>query len=181
MSEKWHGNIDPRKRQSRTSEGWEDMIETRSDAHREYQVMCLRLRGNQLSFSPQARILEVGSGNGVFTKYLLEMGHDVVALDARPRGHADIPVAQLRAEELPFDETDTAQRFDLIIEHAVFDPNEYEQDLKAIFSEFGRVLEKGGIVYCNSLHITEPELIAALPQSLKLAVYEGHYAILVKE
>lgn len=58
--------------------------------------------------SPGAKILDLGCGSGRDSKYFAQRGYDVVAVDPSPamcdytRSIVDIPVIQMRAEDLDF-------------------------------------------------------------------------------
>ncbi len=162
---------------------WEDSIRSQRDAERLLRGLLRDFEKIGVTITKDTAILEIGSGNGVLTKYLCDQGYDVMAIDMRPRGIPNIPVAKLRAEELPFDQTDSKQCFDLIIAAGVLDPgvSDYGQDMLKILKEFARILIPGGFVYITGGHMTSSELAASMPASLTLVVDEHFFYILEKE
>ncbi len=158
---------------------WEDIVRNVDQARTNFRGICMRLKELGFIIDTKTKILEVGSGRGVFARYLVDSGYDIIAVDINPRGDTSIPVAKASIEALPFDESDSLQRFDLIAGFGLIDPDVYEQDIKKIFSEMSRVLEIGGYVYLSPiLNVTKRELELSLPATLKLVVSEPFLSIL---
>lgn len=121
-------------------------------------------RVNRLtSFSPGARVLEVGCGQGHLTRALAAQGVDIIGIDANPNAPeiaGNGLVRFMNAESLDF-ENDS---FDVVISvHAL----EHIPDLDSALSEIARVLEPGG----EAVHIYPAEPIQgmyAVPTSVIL-------------
>lgn len=132
---------DPRMWSGGPIKDWEDGIENAREAKLFFEFVIGKLE-KYGSLSKDTKILEIGSGNSILTKYLQDQGYDAVGLDARPRGEAKNLVAG-RIEQLPFpDET-----FGLILSFSVFDKGVYRQNQPAMVKEIARVLQKGGIYF----------------------------------
>lgn len=121
-------------------------------------------RVNRLtSFSPGARVLEVGCGQGHLTRALAAQGVDIIGIDANPNAPeiaGNGLVRFMNAESLDF-ENDS---FDVVISvHAL----EHIPDLDSALSEIARVLKPGG----EAVHIYPAEPIQgmyAVPTSVIL-------------
>ena len=160
---------------------WETMIDSPESARTQFKHMCADFEDLGFRIDTKTKMLEVGSGKGVFTRYLVDFGCDVVAVDINPRGDTSIPVARISVEYLPFDETDPLQRFDLVIGFGFIDPKVYIQNIGNIFSELERVLEDKGYIYLMPLHnISKEELELSLPFSLKVVVFDYYHVIIQK-
>lgn len=160
--------------------GWEDRINSPQNAAKEFRAMHFYLKESGFELNSSTRILEIGSGTGVFAKHLTDQGYDVVAVDARPRGEEGIQVARLRVEDLPFDERDENQRFDLIVGLSVFDDTVYNQNHVKMLEEVARVLEVGGRAYFSPVHIGIAQLTESLPDSLEVLKGDMAFVILRK-
>ncbi len=111
-----------------------------------------------LSLLPEVknkRVLDAGCGPGVYVEILVEMGAEVVALDANTKmvalararlgEQAQVIQASLEAPlDFLADET-----FDLVLAPLVMD---YIRDWRATFSEFRRVLQPGGVLVFSLEH-----------------------------
>ncbi len=121
---------------------WEDGTEE-NNAELFYRAFQRKLEELGVVIPADAKILEIGSGNNVFLRYLQKMGLDAVGVDANPRGEKTKNVIEARIEQLPFpDET-----FGFIFANFVFDLSVYRQDQLAMVKEIARVLEHGGIFF----------------------------------
>lgn len=87
----------------------------------------------------QARVLEVGGGNGLLAGRLAEMGFDVISIDPEPREPSYFPVARGDCTRLEFEDG----AFDVIFSSNVL---EHVDDLGAALAEMRRVLKEGGIM-----------------------------------
>ncbi len=129
---------------------WEEGIERESSAKMHYEHLQTKLEELGVAIPADAKILEIGSGNNVFLRYLQKLGLDAVGVDAKPRGERTENIVRARIEQLPFpDET-----FGLIISNAVFDSDVYHQEQLAMVKEIARVLKHGGI-YFGTLNYDE--------------------------
>ena len=101
------------------------------------------------------RILDAGCGPGVYAEILVGMGAEVVALDAN---HKMVAAARARlgekaqviqaSLEKPLDLLEE-EGFDMIVAPLVMD---YIYDWRGTFSEFHRVLKKGGVLVFSIEH-----------------------------
>ncbi len=112
-------------------------------------------RVNRLtSFSPGARVLEVGCGQGHLTRALAAQGVDIIGIDANPNAPeiaGNGLVRWMNAESLDFEDN----TFDVVISvHAL----EHIPDLESALSEIARVLKPGG----EAVHIYPAEPIMGL-------------------
>ncbi|MGH3649112.1 MAG: class I SAM-dependent methyltransferase [Acidimicrobiia bacterium] len=93
-----------------------------------------------VKIEPDARVLEVGCGQGHLTKAIFERGIDIVGIDANPRAPevaGDGLVRHMDAESLDFDDA----TFDVIVSvHAI----EHIPGLEIALAEMVRVLRPGG-------------------------------------
>lgn len=87
----------------------------------------------------QARVLEVGGGNGLLAGRLAEMGFDVISIDPEPREPSFFPVRKGDCAKLEFEDGS----FDVIFSSNVL---EHVDDLGAALAEMRRVLKEGGIM-----------------------------------
>jgi len=84
-------------------------------------------------------VLEIGGGNGLWAKYLADMGFDVVSIDPEPREPSYFPVRKGNSTDLDFED----KSFDIIISSNAL---MYISDLNTAFSEMKRVLKSSGIM-----------------------------------
>ena len=122
---------------------WEEGVTDEDRAETVYAIFQKRLKEANITIPVDAKVLEIGSGRGVFLRYLQKLGFDAVGVDARPRGEQDNKVVRARVEQLPFPD----ESFNLIFSNAVFDRELYHQDQLAMVKEIVRVLKHGGIYY----------------------------------
>ena len=108
--------------------------------------------------SPNPKILELGSGNGIALEEMKKEGLDAVGVDLRPRSDKDVVQVAARIEQLPFAD----ESFDLIYSSSVFDDDLYKQDQRAMLEECARVLKKGGL-FVGSVH---NDITDKMPESL---------------
>lgn len=86
-----------------------------------------------------AKLLEIGGGNGLLAKCLVDMGFDVVSIDPEPRQKSYFPVRRGDCRHLEFDN----ESFDIIFSSNVL---EHVVDLPIGLREMKRVLKPGGIM-----------------------------------
>jgi len=132
---------DVRKGRMSWVQGWEESVKDDIDAKIRLEVFEDRL--NEIGINiKNSKVLEIGSGNGVFLDYLRKQGIDAFGADSRPRGETkELPIITARIEQLPFpDET-----FDIILSNAVFATSVYDQSHRLMMKEISRVLKHGGI------------------------------------
>ena len=131
------------------SYNWEDVSEHMIDVW--FRKLKRTLSENGRPLDAQTKVLEIGSGDGLFLKEMRENQIDAVGIDARPRavGNVDGQV-QGRIERLPFADN----TFDVVVSIAqVFDSSVYHHDPRLMASEVARVLKRGGIY----VGFTEPD------------------------
>lgn len=134
---------DPRVYSFGGMDGWQEGIENEGDADAYYIHLQKKLEELGVVVPFNAKILEIGSGNSVFLRYLQKLGLDAIGVDAKPRGEKAANIVRARIEQLPFpDET-----FGLVFSNAVFDSGVYHQDQLAMVKEVARVLKHGGIYF----------------------------------
>ena len=123
---------------------WEEGVESVREAKHLYEdVIKDTLEKLGIPLNADTKILEIGSGSNVLLKFFQGKGHNIVGVDARPRGGKEGKIVAGRIEQLPFqDET-----FDLIISNSVFDDIVYNQDQLSMVKEMARVLKKGGVYF----------------------------------
>ena len=98
---------------------------------------------------PGARILDLGCGSGRDSKYFVQHGYDVLALDPSPAmcGHTrsivDIPVFQMKAEDMSFH-----NEFDAVWACASLLHVPRDQQKKVMIL-IGKALKPEGICYCS--------------------------------
>lgn len=105
-----------------------------------------------INLSPNAKILELGSGKGSLLALLRREGFDAVGVDSRPRGNADGLMVKARIEQLPFPE----KSFDAIVSVMAFQKNAYEQDQNMMIDEICRVLKPNGVYVHMGEEISYP-------------------------
>lgn len=99
--------------------------------------------------SPGCRILDLGCGSGRDSRYFSERGCDVVALDPsramceQTRAFANVPVLNMRAEEMRF-----TNEFDAVWACAslLHVPRDKQLDTLILI---GNALKAGGVCYCS--------------------------------
>ena len=99
--------------------------------------------------SPGAKILDLGCGSGRDSRYFRQCGYDVIAVDPsskmceQTRSIADIPVFQMKAEDISF-----KNEFDAVWACAsLLHVSETKQ--KKVLMLIGEALRPGGICYCS--------------------------------
>ena len=120
---------------------WEEGIEDESSADAMLYMLKSGLKENGIDLNQHSKILEVGSGLGIFTEYLRKNGYNAVGVDARPRGAVRDGIVAARIEQLPFQNN----TFDIVLANGVFDTNVYEQDQTLMVQELGRILRVDGV------------------------------------
>ena len=99
--------------------------------------------------SPGAKILDLGCGSGRDSKYFVQRGYDVVAVDPSPamcdhtRSIVDIPFIQMKAEDLDF-----YNEFDAVWACASL-LHVPKNDQKKVMWQIAKSLKEGGICYCS--------------------------------
>ncbi|OGJ02200.1 hypothetical protein A3G98_02100 [Candidatus Nomurabacteria bacterium RIFCSPLOWO2_12_FULL_37_8] len=87
------------------------------------------------------KVLEIGSGNGIFLDFLRKKGVNAVGLDVRSGGYGSPQVAA-RIEQIPL----KSDEFDLVLSLGnVFDQMVYDQDHDLMIREIYRVLKPKGL------------------------------------
>lgn len=111
-----------------------------------------------LSLLPEVRgrqVLDAGCGPGAYTRWLVEQGAQVVAVDASPKM---IALARQRVgsgatfHQLDLDQPLTlfhAESFDLVLSALTIS---YIEDLQRLFAEFARILRPGGSFVFSTHH-----------------------------
>jgi len=107
-----------------------------------------------LTITPQTRILDLCCGSGQATKFLVQQSQEVTGLDASPlslkRAQQNVPAAsyvEAFAENMPFSDN----QFDIV--HTSVALHEMEtMQLRQILQEVYRVLKPGGIFALIDLH-----------------------------
>jgi demethylmenaquinone methyltransferase/2-methoxy-6-polyprenyl-1,4-benzoquinol methylase len=131
----------------------------------------------QLSLSPEARVLDLCCGGGQATKYLIESFSNVTGLDASPislkRASKLVPSAhyvEALAENMPFNDSS----FDLVHSSVALHEMNTVQ-LEQIFQQVYRVLAPGGFFVFLDLHSpTNPLVWPGL--SLFMSLFETETA-----
>jgi SAM-dependent methyltransferase len=101
---------------------------------------------------PVGRALDAACGTGRHSRYLAQLGHEVVGVDASPDmlGHARaaVPDAQFRSGDLYALPVGDAE-VDLVVCALALS---HVADLSGVFAEFARVLRAGGHLVVSDLH-----------------------------
>ncbi|OGG77640.1 hypothetical protein A3B35_01315 [Candidatus Kaiserbacteria bacterium RIFCSPLOWO2_01_FULL_54_24] len=108
-----------------------------------YRDMVHKLHNCGVTLPPDAKYLEVGSGNGKFLEHLRQQGLNVVGVDRWPRGPG---IKQADTMALPQQDGSV----DCVITKHIFDGWHYNQNLhdqEIMLSEIVRVLKKSGVYY----------------------------------
>ncbi len=99
--------------------------------------------------APGCRILDLGCGSGRDSRYFSEKGYDIVAIDPskamceQTRAVANVPVFQMKAEEMDFlDEFDGVWACASLL-HV---PREQQEHTLRLI---GKTLKTGGVCYCS--------------------------------
>lgn len=119
----------------------QNIITSNEDAATAYEYFQEILKKNGIDLNKDTKVLEIGSGNGVFLNYLKQQGVNAVGVDVRPEREGGVPQAIARIEELPFAD----DSFDVVFSISVFDSGIYNQDQKLMLKEISRVLKQGGV------------------------------------
>ncbi len=109
--------------------------------------------------TPGCRILDLGCGSGRDSKYFADKGYDVVAVDPSPamcaqtRSLVDIPVLEMKAEDIPF-----SNEFDAVWACASLLHVSKDNQSKTLRS-IGEALKTGGICYCSWKYGEEERIV----------------------
>jgi ubiquinone/menaquinone biosynthesis C-methylase UbiE len=131
---------------------WAEIYDTDNNPTRDLNAQTLRKASLSLE---NKRILEVGCGTGLNTKYLAQNAKQVVGLDI---SEEMLEVARQRISEknVRFKIGDITNNwniktasFDVIVANLVL---EHIENLRHVFNEAYRVLHYGGILYIAELH-----------------------------
>ena len=136
--------LDPRLHADRgQSDAWED-IGALDDLDMTDFMKVLRSEHN-VQLDKQSSILEVGVGKARLFKRLRSEGYDVTGVEARKRDEhtPDLPVANIRIEEMPF--SGKTATFDMVIGSSIFDKEVYIQNQKLMLKRIVDSLRPGGI------------------------------------
>jgi ubiquinone/menaquinone biosynthesis C-methylase UbiE len=134
---------DPRFLRFSPVKDWEEGVENESNASLFTRDLREVLEKHNVRLTPNAKVLEIGSGNSIFLNALQKEGYDAVGVDARPRGEKVEDVVAARIEQLPFKD----ESFELVVALSVFDSTVYKQNQQEMIREIARVLKHGGVVY----------------------------------
>jgi SAM-dependent methyltransferase len=133
------------------AQSYADMADSPVDDVYEYEVNFPSI----LSLCPSSAldVLDLGSGNGVFTKLLAERYQHVIGSDVAPNM---VQIAQRTFPEIPFQVLDLEERFplsensfDLIVIKLVL---MFVENLENVAKECSRLLRKGGSVVISVHH-----------------------------
>lgn len=115
------------------------------------------------NLKPGARILEIGCGDGEFTKRLIRLDMDIIATDITPRviSRAEkenkskkVKFHVANAERLNF----KANSFDLVCGVSIL----HHLNLEKTISEIERVLKKGGYLFFTEPNLLNPQVFLGL-------------------
>jgi len=132
---------DPRREQNSPHRNWEEGVQTQESAEGMFYLLTTALTENKIEINSSTKILEIGSGLGVFIDYLRKNGYDATGVDARPRGKISEGIVAARIEQLPF----SNETFNIVVANGVFDSGVYNQDQVLMIKEISRVLATGGV------------------------------------
>ena len=131
---------------------WSDIYDTNINLTRDLDSNVTRSLLADRQFDS---ILELGCGTGKNTVFFAEVGKHVHALDFS-QGMLQKAKEKVKAENVRFERADLTrhwpcedQAYDLISCNLVL---EHIEDLKHIFAEAARVLQRGGMFLVNELH-----------------------------
>lgn len=122
-------------------------VEYRSARQQKYLISAFRRVCGVIP--PQAKILDVGCGNGIFSHALLG-GRSVIGVDYSASmcflaNKRNLRAFQANAFALPFAD----QQFDLVYSAELL---QYAEDLTALLAEFARICKPGGRVIVSTLN-----------------------------
>jgi 2-polyprenyl-6-hydroxyphenyl methylase/3-demethylubiquinone-9 3-methyltransferase len=124
------------------------------DSNAVYTRQKLKRIEAQFGIGPPARVLDIGSAQGLFVIAANELGYDCIGVEPSPEARRTAeelgarlgvanPVSAGWAEDLPFEDAS----FDVIHASSVF---EHVIELKKALSEAARVLRPGGVLWFSS-------------------------------
>jgi SAM-dependent methyltransferase len=150
MSEEKPPKLFPNDIHRHETDRWEGSVENEKDAKGWFKAFEHRLTELGVEIR-ESKVLEIGSGNNIFLKYLREQGVKAVGVGALPRGKTEgLPVVAARIEQLPFPN----ESFDIVVSTGVFNASEYNQDQPQMMENIARVLKPGGY-YIGALNDTK--------------------------
>ena len=111
--------------------------------------VCMLYKEFEKYLKPGCRILDLGCGSGRDSRYFVEKGYTVVAIDPSPvmckktKEVAGVPTYMMRAEELLFE-----NEFDAVWACASL-LHVSREDQVVVLQKIERALRKDGILYCS--------------------------------
>jgi len=130
---------------------WEQVTASKEQAAEYWRALNEAFTRAGIEFPKDGKVVELGTGGGLFLEHLLTEGVDAVGIDVRPRHSGDLPVARARIEELPF----ANGQFRLAVSTMIFDERVYKQKVYRMLSEIDRVLEPGGFYAARESHLNK--------------------------
>ena len=121
--------------------GWEETTRNESDAEMTFGKFKKELGTLGITIPQNATVLDIGSGDSVFLRYLKKQKLNAFGLDANPRSEHGGLVTMARIEQMPFSDA----QFDFVFSTAVFSSGFYKQKHPEMVKEIARVLKPGGI------------------------------------
>ncbi|MBP9816987.1 MAG: class I SAM-dependent methyltransferase [Candidatus Pacebacteria bacterium] len=130
---------------------WEQVTGSEAQAAEYWRALNTAFTEAGIEFPKTGKVLELGTGGGLFLEHLLKEGVDAVGVDIRPRHQGNMPVARARIEELPF----ANNQFRLAVSTMIFDERFYTQQVHKMLAEIDRVIEPGGFYAAREAHLNK--------------------------
>ncbi len=128
---------------------WQNDIGKHAKPEDVYEGFDKILKENNINLSKNLKVLEVGSGNGAFVKFLQNKGINMIGTDIQPRGSNNSTQVIARIEQLPFQD----EQFDVVLSNQIFDSRHYYGQYQILMmKEIARVLKHNGLYLGRESH-----------------------------
>ena len=125
--------------------------------------------------SPQARVLEIGAGTGLFTIPIASRCREVTAVEISPsmaaqmtRRVAEEGITNIRVIVGDAEQADFRGLYDII---CTFSSLEYVQDLYSLMTRLTSHLAPGGLFFCTTAHSSPIRLFVQIGNALRQGIW----------